>query len=114
VRIVREPLPRPIIRRMAEESFGDLVKAEVDVRREIVAVDAELHPDEEAALLEDGSAQADLWGINIYPDKEGEAWIEFDSMINIRPAAGNRSRGVEDPDLHRRIVQIVGTLIPVE
>jgi hypothetical protein len=112
--IVREPIPRASIRQMAEESFGDMVKAVVDVRREIVAVDAELHADEEAALLEDGSNQADLWGINLYPGTEGEAWIEYDSMINVRPAAGNRSRGVDNAETRRQIAGIIGALIPRE
>ncbi len=112
--IVREPVSRLLIRKMAEESFGDFVKAVVDVRRGVVAVDAELHADEEAALLEDGSKQAELWGVSLYPGIEGEEWIEFDSMINIRPASGNRSRGVEAPEIRRRIAQIIDALIPKE
>ncbi|MBI4500605.1 MAG: SLBB domain-containing protein [Gemmatimonadetes bacterium] len=28
--------------------------------------------------------------------ESGDEWIEFDSVINIRPSLGNRSRGVED------------------
>ncbi|MGH2760816.1 MAG: DUF5674 family protein, partial [Actinomycetota bacterium] len=63
-------------------------------------------------LLELGSAQADLWGINLYPDQHpGEDWIEFDSMINIRPARGNRSRSVEDPTAQRRIREVVAKLV---
>jgi len=76
-----------------------------------MAVDAELHADEEEALLERGSAQANLWGINLYPDVVGEDWIEFDSMINLRPSQGNRSRGVDDPMVRRRIVEVVSRLV---
>ena len=96
---------------MAEAGFGDLVKAVVDVQRGIMAVDGELHSDEEAWLLEHGSQQRDLWGINIYPELVGDQRIEFDSMINIRPSQGNRSRGVDDPDLRARILRIVDGLI---
>jgi hypothetical protein len=95
------------LRSMAEGRFGDLVKAVVDVRRGLMAVDADLHADEEAFLLERGSAQADLWGINLYPDLPAEDWIEFDSMINIRPSQGNRSRGVDDAGTRERIVAVV-------
>ena len=63
-----------------------------------MAIGGELHSDEEALLLEDGSAQADIWGINRYPAKAGDSWIEFDSMFNVRPSQGNRSRRVEDVD----------------
>jgi hypothetical protein len=96
---------------MAEHGFGTMVKAVVDVKVGIMAVDAELHSDEDALLLENGSAQRDLWGINLYPDIAGEDWIEFDSLINLRPAAGNRSRGVDDPAVRERIRGIVTRLV---
>ena len=99
------------LRAMAEERFGDLVKAVVDVRRSIMAVDADLHSDEEALLLQNGSAQADLWGINLYPALSSADWIEFDSLINIRPSQGNRSRGVDDPRIRARIVDVVNSLV---
>ena len=99
------------LREMAAGMFGDLVKAVVDVRREMLAVDAELHADEETSLLENGSDPADLWGINLYPDSDWESFIEFDSMINLRPSVGNRSRGVEDPALRKQIRAIVSNLV---
>jgi hypothetical protein len=99
------------LRSLAEGRFGDLVKAVVDVRRNVMAIDADLHSDEEALLLENGSAQADLWGINLYPDLPSADWIEFDSMINIRPSQGNRSRGVDDLDMQSRIVEVVNSLV---
>lgn len=54
-----------------------------------------MHADEEAGLLEDGSGQRSLWGINLYPAEYGSPdWVEFDSMINLRPLQQNRSRSV--------------------
>ena len=84
------------LKSMAENMFGNLVKAAVDVRLKKMAVDAELHSDEESMLLENVSLQKDLWGINIYPvyEKTSANFVEFDSMINLRPSQGNRSRGV--------------------
>jgi hypothetical protein len=96
---------------MAEGRFGNMVKAVVDIGRGIMAVDGELHADEEALLLENGSLQENLWGINIYPELEGPDRIEFDSVINIRPSQGNRSRGVDDPVIRERIVQAVTGLL---
>ena len=95
------------IKKMAASMFGDMVKAVVDVEREIIAVDAELHSDLEALLLDRGSKQKDLWGINIYPEQKGDGFIEFDSMINLRPSQGNKSRGVEDKALRAKIIGIV-------
>ncbi len=99
------------LRSLAEGRFGDLVKVVVDIKRNVMAVDADLHSDEEALLLENGSAQADLWGINLYPGLPSADWIEFDSMINIRPSHGNRSRGVDDPGIQVRIVEVVDSLV---
>ncbi len=96
---------------LAEQQFGDMVKAVVDVERAIMVIGGELHSDEEAMLLEDGSRQANLWGINLYPTDSSESWIEFDSMINVRPAQGNRSRGVADAALRERIRRIVERLV---
>ena len=96
---------------MATAMFGDLVKAVVDVDREFMAVDAELHSDLEALLLEDGSKQKNLWGINLYPEMQGDGFIEFDSLINMRPSQGNRSRGIENEEMRKKIIAIVAKRI---
>jgi len=105
--IVESTVSRSELQQLASQTFGDLVKAVVDVEKEILVIDAELHADEEEFLLEQGSRQEDLWGINLYPHRPDEAFIEFDSMINLRPSFGNASRGVDDPRTRERIVQIV-------
>jgi hypothetical protein len=110
VEIVQSATSRARLASLAVEQFGDMVKAVVDVKRRVIAIGGELHSDEEAALMEDGSAQVDLWGINLYPAEQGDAWIEFDSMINVRPSLGNRSRSVEDERLRDVIRQIVTSL----
>jgi hypothetical protein len=109
--IVSEPIETEKLIELATGTFGDMVKGVVDVSRRLLALGGELHSDEEAALLEQGSAQGDLWGINIYPDKPRNDWIEFDSMINVRPRMENRSRSVEDPGTRRLIIEIVDSLI---
>ncbi len=96
---------------IAETGFGEMVKAVVDVDLEIVAIDAELHSDLEAYCLERGSKQKNLWGINYYPELEGEDFVEYDSMINIRPSQGNRSRGVDDESIRQKIVNITNNWI---
>src|SRR3990172_2474872 len=109
--IVRDEVRRSDLAALAESQFGDMVKAVVDVARGVMAIGGELHSDEEALLLDDGSRQADLWGINLYPTQEGESWIEFDSMINLRPGQGNRSRDVKDEGTRARIREVVGSLV---
>jgi hypothetical protein len=108
---VKNPIRLVELRKMAENMFGDFVKAVVDVTRNTMAVDAELHSDEEALLIQNGSNQTDLWGINLYPDLSGDDFLEYDSMINLRPSLGNRSRGVDDPSLREHIHKIVDGLV---
>ena len=105
--IVSDNMTRLELRQMAESLFGDMVKAVVDVSKRSIALDAELHADLEAMLLESGSKQKDLWGINFYPELQGDDFVEFDSMINVRPSQGNRGRGVDDEALRSQILSIV-------
>lgn len=100
------------LKKMAEIMFGSLVKAVVDIEQEIMVIDAVLHADQEEYLLEQGSLQNNLWGINLHPDAFGtDKFIEFDSMINLRPGSGNKSRGVDDPQIQKRIRTIVAKRI---
>ncbi len=99
------------LKQMAENRFGDLVKAVVDIEKGRLVVDAELHADEEQFLLENDSKQEYLWGINLYPEDMEENFIEFDSMINLRPSWGNRSRGVDDEKIREEIIQLINNVV---
>ncbi|MBN3033373.1 MAG: hypothetical protein JW873_04690 [Candidatus Saganbacteria bacterium] len=111
MKLVDRPIARSELKQLAEKKFGNFVKAVVDLEQKIMAIDADLHADEESLLLEKGAKQEDLWGINLYPELTGEDFIEFDSMINLRPAQGNRSRNVEDPAVRQKVASIVHSLI---
>lgn len=111
IKIVENSISRIELEVMAGVQFGDYVKAVVDIEKEIAAFGGGMHADEEAELLVYGSAQKNLWGINIYPAKSHGEWIEFDSMINIRPVDGNRSRGVEDKEIQSKIRKIIDKLV---
>lgn len=111
IRIISDKITKQELQSLAEERYGDLVKAVVDIEKKIMAAGGELHADEEMILLEKGSKQKDLWGINLYPLETGEKFIEFDSVINIRPSQNNRSRGVEDSDLRKKITEIVNLIV---
>jgi hypothetical protein len=111
IRIVRDTVNRSALREMAKQQFGDMVKAVVDVEQGIMAIGGELHSDEEAVLLDQGSLQRHLWGINLYPEQLAQEWIEFDSMINVRPSGGNRSRHVESAEIREAVSRIVTRLV---
>lgn len=109
--IVRDTISRATLRDVASRQFGDMVKAVVDTEAGIMAIGGELHSDEEAILLDEGSRQSNLWGINLYPEQATEEWIEFDSMINVRPSEGNRSRHIESVEIRETVIQIVQRLV---
>jgi hypothetical protein len=99
------------LKQMAKKMYGDLVKAVVDIEKEIMVVDGEMHADEEQFLLAKGSKQENLWGINLYPDLFDKNFIEFDSVINLRPRLNNFSRFVEDEKIRKKIVEIVNKFV---
>ena len=109
--IIKEPININDIIEMANNRYGDMVKAVADVKRELLAIDSDLHSDLETLLLENGSMQEDLWGYNIYPELEGDDFIEFDSLINIRPRQNNFSRDVEDVQIQKAIIAITNKFI---
>jgi hypothetical protein len=91
--------------------FEDMVKYVVDVERGVIGLGGDMHADAEQLLLEDGSRQADLWGANYYPGRGREGCIEYTSLINIRPAAGNRSMEIQDPALRERVRDLTWALV---
>lgn len=111
VKIISDVIGISELQQIAENQFGDFVKIVVDIQKEILAVGGDLHADEEAMLLSQGSQQDDLWGINLYFNKSPDDRIEFDSMINVRPRQGNRSRSVESQEIQMKIRDIVGKMI---
>ena len=111
MQILQQPISREELRSLAENTFGDMIKCVADVSEKLLALDAELHADLERLLLENGSAQENLWGFNLYPDETGEDFIEYDSLINIRSWQGNPSRTVLNQDVKEKIAIIVDKFI---
>lgn len=110
IKIISSPLSRHELVSIAQEGFGDFIKGVVDIERKVVAIGGELHADEEALLLSQGSKQENVWGVNLYPEKSVDEWIEYNSMINVRPLQSNRTRGVEDTAIREKIITIVNAL----
>ncbi|MFI4919713.1 MAG: DUF5674 family protein [Legionellales bacterium] len=112
MQLVKDKITLAELRQMSEKMSGNLVKAVVDIEQEIMAVDAPMHFDQEQFLLEEGSKQDNLWGINFHPNEVGsDDFIEFDSMINLRPSRGNRTRSVDNPEIQKKIRALVRKLV---
>ncbi|MEK7101948.1 MAG: DUF5674 family protein [Patescibacteria group bacterium] len=111
-RIVKESITREELKALAREQYGDLIKAVVDVAQGIMGVGGELHIDIQSLLIEQAGSRGDTtWGINLYLDKTGDDFIEFDSMVNLKPLVGNRTRGIGDETVRIAIRDIVARLV---
>ena len=104
-------MPLGEVRSLAQELYGEMVKAVADIDKQVIAIGGEMHADAEAVLLDQGSSQENLWGFNIYPDKEGEK-LAYTSLINIKPRQGNRSQFIEDNAIKSQIKKLVSERIP--
>jgi len=112
MKIVKDKIEISELKEMAKRMYENLVKAVVDVEKDILAVDAEMHVDLEQLLIEKENCEPkNLWGINIWPEKIGDDFIEFDSMINLKPGFGNRTRGIDSTEIKDKIKKIVNNLI---
>jgi hypothetical protein len=107
-KIVAETISRTELRELAHEFYGDVIKAVVDVEKELLGVGGEFHSEIERLLIEEyGSKRADTWGINLLLDRVGDEFVEFDSMINLKPALGNKTRNVGDENVRKKILEVV-------
>jgi hypothetical protein len=112
IKIIKNPITRFELKKIAQAGFGDLVKGAVDVEQAIMALGGEMHMDEQMELIERENSKSEfVWGINLYPEKEGDDFIEFDSMINLKPVFGNRTRGVDNLETQNKIIEIVKKLV---
>jgi hypothetical protein len=109
--IIRSAITRKDIIDKYLTHFETASKAVIDIKRGLLALDADLHADLETALLKDGSVQEDLWGINLYPLKDRKDFIEYTSLINIRPHLGNKSMVVKDPAVRGLISAVIDKLV---
>lgn len=110
--IAREPVSQETLSALAKEWHHSLVKGVADIERGVVALGGEWHMDANNRLIEDGSRQEYLWGFNVYPKEHGDAAIEYISLINIRPAQGNRGMEIESAETRTAICKIVAKAIP--
>src|SRR5260221_12999219 len=113
MKLVDKNITREELQAMSSRMFGGLVKVVVDTQKGIMVDDAPMHADEEEYLLTHGSLQDDFWGCNIYPDLTGDDFIEFDSMINLRPRLNNFSRNIENKEIRQKIMTIIHKLVKI-
>ena len=111
IKVYNSQVPKEELLQLAVDGYGDMIKGVVDLRTKVIALGGELHADAEQILLDHGSKQEDLWGFNIYPQKSKDEYIEYTSLINIRPRQGNRDREIKSPQLRDQVKAILDVKI---
>ena len=107
VLIIRKKATKEEVEEMLK-TLEQYIKVAVDISKSILAGGGIMHADCEAALLEEGSQQTDIWGANWDPQKKT---IEFEALINIRPRANNRTMVIQDRSIRAQVEEIVRSLL---
>lgn len=90
------------------KDYDGYIKIVVDVERNILTGGGEKHVEGEQFLLKNGSKQGNLWGGGIdWETKE----IDYNSIINLRPAQKNPSRDILSQDIRKKFDKIVKDLL---
>jgi hypothetical protein len=84
------------------------IKVAVDIKREILAGGGVMHADCEAALIENGSEQKDIWGANWDPETKA---IRYEALINIRPRDHNTQMEIKDFGIRSEVKRIMDQLL---
>jgi hypothetical protein len=111
VRLVKEPISHNVVSEVANQSYGDMVKGVADIERGIIAIGGEWHSDANALLKKDGSDQENNWGFNFYINRPKGEDVEYVSMINIRPAQGNKDMYIKNTDIREKVKAIINKLL---
>jgi hypothetical protein len=107
IKIIRFRADENTLNEVARD-FDGYIKVVVDIGRKVLAAGGKKHVDGEEVLLKDGSLQENVWGGGL--DMEtGE--VDFDSMINIRPAQNNPSREVLDQNIRKQVEAVIRSFL---
>jgi hypothetical protein len=107
IHLIRTPATPQQIEEMLQ-TLDTYIKLAIDIERGVLAGGGVMHADCESALLEDGSAQENIWGADWNPTSQQ---VTFESLINIRPRQNNPSMEILDPSRRDRVSQIARQLL---
>ena len=111
IKIVSDNITVNELKEVAKEFYTLMVKGVVDIEEKIIAFGGEYHMDANKILIENGSKQENIWGFNVYFNKSREEWIEYTSLINIRPLVNNNDMEVQDKNIRDKMKQIINSKI---
>ncbi len=111
IQILEKPVSMKYVRELAKEWYGTMIKGTVDITQNKVALGGDYHMESCELLTESGLDHTNIWGFNIRFEENLSGVLEFDSLVNIKPALGNKSRSVEDPEIIKKATAIIHLFI---
>ncbi len=111
IQILEKPVSMDYVRELAVEWYGTMIKGTVDIAKNKVAIGGKYHVESCELLVEGGGDHTNVWGFNIRFEEDQNGILEFDSLVNIKPSLGNKSRSVENPEIIKKATEIIHSWI---
>lgn len=111
IKVVKDKISTAELKELGKVFYDTMIKGVVDIENEIIAFGGEYHIDANGVLIDEGSRQSDIWGFNIVFERSKDSWIEYISLINIRPQAGNMNMEVQDSLIRDKMKKIINSKI---
>jgi len=102
------------VKKLADFWYGTMIKGTVDIKLGRVALGGDYHIESSEMLTASGSRFEDVWGFNIRFEENLDGVLEFDSMVNIKPNFGNRSRGINNEETIKKAKEVIYKFIDIK
>ena len=102
------------VKKLADFWYGTMIKGTVDIESGRVALGGDYHIESSEILTSSGSKFEDIWGFNIRFEENEDGVLEFDSMVNIKPNLGNRSRSINNQEIIKKVTEIIKKFIDLK
>ncbi len=102
------------VKKLADFWYSTMIKGAVDIEIGKVALGGDYHIEDSELLSNDGSKFEDIWGFNIRFEENPDGVLEFDSMVNIKPNLGNRSRSINNEEIIKKAKEIIFKFIDLK
>jgi len=99
------------VKKLAEFWYSTMIKGAVDIEGNRVALGGDYHIEDSELLTSTGSKFEDVWGFNVRFEESPDGVLEFDSMVNIKPNLGNRSRSISNDEIIKKATEIIHRFI---
>lgn len=101
-------------KKLADGWYGTMIKGCVDIEQSRVALGGDYHIESSELLTKSGSKFEDVWGFNIRFEENPDGVLEFDSMVNLKPNFGNRSRGINNQEVSNKAREVIYNFIDLK